>query len=468
VSSPRTPLRRLAVALALLLVAPAGLLAPSVASAQTADKAVGHATEGPGGADLQGELKEASSSSDEVNEKVRKGLAKRGLAGKLEGHLAPPPRRKALDSALQAIAKELGLDAVVIGIVRKKGDTVLIGVDAAGKVLLDTTVPSQDRLASIKVSLQQAGITSPPPPPPSEKPRPPVEAPPPPPPPEPAAPPEEKAPQRSVPLLSLAVGPELSMRRLRYNDAFTPNLRSYDVFAAPGVGGAIELGPLARTHVPILRRLVLLGSFSTTLGLRSSLPRGETLATSFRRWRVGARLTAPLGDRSHLGAEVTYGGWSFLFDGGGDDLPDASYRVLRGGLDARLGAGPVALLLGVGYGQTREAGPARARFPRIEAGSVDARLGVALPLRERFELRLGGDYQRFFSSFNPAPGDRFVAGGALDQSLTVHLDAAFLLLLAPPAAPLLPRLRRRSHRSRSVPPCPDRCRGGLRKLRTGR
>ncbi|MCU0654567.1 MAG: hypothetical protein MUF64_04520 [Polyangiaceae bacterium] len=447
-SSPRTPLRRLAVVLSLLLVAPAALLVPSVASAQTESKTVGHATEGPGGSELQGELKEAASSSDEVNEKVRKGLAKRGLAGKLEGHLAPPPRRKALDSALQAIAKELGLDAVVIGIARKKGDTVLIGVDAAGKVLLDTTVSSQDRLASIKVSLQQAGITPPPPPPPSEKPRPPVEASPPPPPAEPAAPPpEEKAPRRSVPLLSLAVGPELSMRRLRYNDAFTPNLRSYDVFAAPGVGGAVELGPLARTHVPILRRLVLLGSFSTTLGLRSSLPRGETLATSFRRWRVGARLTAPLGDRSHLGAEVTYGGWSFLFDGGGDDLPDASYRVLRGGLDARLGAGPVALLLGAGYGQTREAGPAKARFPRIEAGSVDARLGVALPLHERFELRLGGDYQRFFSSFNPEPGDRFVAGGALDQSLTVHLDAVLQLLPAPPLAPALARLRRRPQRS---------------------
>ena len=193
------------------------------------------------------------------------------------------------------------------------------------------------------------------------------------------------------------------------------------------MGVSLELAPLSRTHVPILRRLALLGSFSTSLGLSSSIPGGGSVATTFRRWRAGARLSAPLGERSHVGAEVTYGAWSFLFDSDRDDLPDASYRVLRGGLDLRLDSGSVALLLGAGFGPLRGAGPMEDRFPRLSGGALDARLGVAIPVHSRLEARVWSDYTRNFLTLNPEPGDRFIAGGALDQSVTVHLDAALSL-----------------------------------------
>lgn len=339
-----------------------------------------------------------------------------------------------MEKALQGIARELGLDAALVVIGRKKADPVLLGVNPDGEVVVDTTPPKEQRREAMATALERAGLKAPPSaPPPTEekKPAPAGEKPA----PEekraePAAKPpaDEQGPTSKHPVLVAALGGEGTLRRLRYNDPFTSNLRPYDVTGAPSVAASLELYPLARTHVPILRRFGLIGAFATSIALESALPGGQTLPTTFRRWRVGGRGSAPLGaGTSALGIEATWGAWGFRFDGGGDALPDADYRVTRLGLDLRLDAGAVALLLGAGYGLVRSAGPMDARFPRMDAGVVDGRLGLAVPLVPRLEARVWGEYTRYFFTLNPEPGDRFVAGGALDQFATVHLDAAFSL-----------------------------------------
>jgi hypothetical protein len=416
------------------LGAAAFVLAPAPAFAQSPAKRVGIYAEGPGVAALRGDLDASLDASDEAtHEKVRKGLAKRGLVGKLESHLAPAGRRKALDKALQGLARELNLDAVLVAIGRKKGDPVLIAIGPEGDVLLDTTTNGGDRQATSS-TLERAGLRTPPPPPPEEKPSKPET------PPEAKEKPSEAKEKPSAegattgqthPLLVVALGGEGTQRRLRYSDPFTTNLRPYDVTGAPSVAASLELYPLARTHVPILRRFGLIGAFATSVALESGLPGGKTLPTTFQRWRVGLRGSAPLGKgTSAVGIEATRGSWSFRFDGDGDGataLPDVAYSVTRLGLDLRLDVGAVALLLGAGYGLVDGAGPMSDRFPRLKAGAVDGRLGLAIPLMPRLEARVWGEYTRYFLTMNPEPGDRFVAGGALDQFATVHLDAAYSL-----------------------------------------
>ena len=58
-------------------------------------------------------------------------------------------------------------------------------------------------------------------------------------------------------------------------------------------------------------------------------------------------------------------------------------------------------------------------------GGVDARVGLAVPLPLGFEARLIASYARYFYAFSPVPGDRYVAGGALDQLATGHLGLAY-------------------------------------------
>ena len=53
-------------------------------------------------------------------------------------------------------------------------------------------------------------------------------------------------------------------------------------------------------------------------------------------------------------------------------------------------------------------------FPEAKANGMDAMLMIGFALPKGFEIRLGGDYRRYWFDLNPADAPR-VAGGALDQ-----------------------------------------------------
>jgi hypothetical protein len=63
-------------------------------------------------------------------------------------------------------------------------------------------------------------------------------------------------------------------------------------------------------------------------------------------------------------------------------------------------------------------------FPHATAGGVDAQIGPAVALSDFFELRLNGEYRRYFFSMNPRPGEAHIAGGALDEYLCITLQGA--------------------------------------------
>ena len=71
------------------------------------------------------------------------------------------------------------------------------------------------------------------------------------------------------------------------------------------------------------------------------------------------------------------------------------------------------------------AGPVYDRFREPKLGGVLLGGTIAFLLGAGFEVRAGGDYERWFSSFHPVPGDPHVAGGALDHRVHVHLGAAY-------------------------------------------
>jgi hypothetical protein len=65
-------------------------------------------------------------------------------------------------------------------------------------------------------------------------------------------------------------------------------------------------------------------------------------------------------------------------------------------------------------------------FPEAKAGGMDAMLMLGYALPKGFEIRISGDYRRYWFDLNPVPPDPpYVAGGALDQYWGASLGVAW-------------------------------------------
>jgi hypothetical protein len=136
-----------------------------------------------------------------------------------------------------------------------------------------------------------------------------------------------------------------------------------------------------------------------------------------------------LGRSLIVGLNVGYGANVFSFDEPQFSavLPSMDYRMLRGALDVRASFGAFSVIAGGGYLDVLSVGALGAVFPRESVGGVEGKVrGAFMPTRS-IEISMGLAYTRFFYSFNPAPGDSGVAGGALDEMARLSLAVAYLL-----------------------------------------
>ncbi|MEP7119811.1 MAG: hypothetical protein ABJE95_02830 [Byssovorax sp.] len=249
------------------------------------------------------------------------------------------------------------------------------------------------------------------------------------PPPVDASPSREKN-QMSTALFTASLSFEIGGRRFAYSDPITPNTRDYDVFGAPMPAVAVEVYPGAGTRIPLLKDLGLTGSFSRAFGISSATKSGTKLGTTWM--RAGGGLRARFRPGSNEGPVIGVDGGisftSFTFDGSATlatSTPDVSYVALRGGLDARIPFWRMALLLDAGYDGALSAGAVHDRFKGPTVGGLDAGAGFAILIASGFEARLTGRYTRYFYSFDPVPGDAYVAGGALDELFSFGIGVAY-------------------------------------------
>lgn len=241
---------------------------------------------------------------------------------------------------------------------------------------------------------------------------------------------EPKSADASRSLADLSVGLQLASRHFGYAAAVTSNMRSYDVDGAPMLAVAMSLHPFA--HVPILEDLGLLGDYASAIGLGSATRNGAEVSTAWSRFDVGARYRMRLGERRPivLGFSIGYGLELFQLTSGSvidPELPSVGYGFARVMLDTRVPLGPLALSLSIAYLDVLATGEVGLRVRGTRDAGVETSLGLALPFARAFEARLSGTYTRFVYGFHPAPGDAYVASGALDQYLTGQLSVAWLL-----------------------------------------
>jgi hypothetical protein len=198
---------------------------------------------------------------------------------------------------------------------------------------------------------------------------------------------------------------------------------------------ALEFYPFARTSLFAARDVGLVARLGYNF-VKAQLG-NTTLESRWYSWEVSVRGRIHLGPRGaspSLGLEAGVGDLVFSFNdsaGLSDAVPAVDYKYLRAGADGRFPFGRFALLVGAAYrrllttsGTAGASIPAAGRlgehFPRAAIAGMDAQLGAALSLTPNLEARLGASYVRYWAAFNSRPGDKYIAGGAVDQM--VHAD----------------------------------------------
>jgi hypothetical protein len=313
-----------------------------------------------------------------------------------------------------------------------------------GDAVFAAIKPTLDRLGPKSSGGPAVGPASPPPPPAAKGKG---KEPPPPPPEEKKEPPPAEedhgaaqplgGPGRSIFILGAGAG--IGSRFFSYHDGLSKQLRTYDLAGTPNLLVAAELYPFAHGSTTVLHNLGIAGGFQHALALSSATDSGTKVSTAWLRAEAELRFRAgfggePIDPRFILGARAGLVIDKFDFTGTTaaakalvGELPDVDYTLFRIGLDNRLRAGPVGILFNGSFMLPFSGGPLADRFRETSFHAVEFGGGVALPIVRVFEVRGTVEYTRMFYSFNPKPGDAFVAGGALDNFINAQIMATLLL-----------------------------------------
>jgi hypothetical protein len=412
-------------------------------------------------------------------------LRRAGLPGQMGFALTSPTQRPGLVRIIRRAVKSSGVRGAVVARVKKaiagRRDMTLVFVDESDDLKLDEKLvlkgPDEaDRTAIEEVLGPVLASIAPPPPEPQPEPTPT---------PEPGegdtgVDDEEEEEEDDgggggefepntpgAELFSIAVGVEFAGRFFDYsqNDFNSRNTRPYSVCCAPGILVGAEVYPAATTGIPVLRDVGLTFSYMHAFGVSSQTeanaedPNAQIFSfdTFWNRLTAGLRVRFRMVDDPKrpwiIAVSGNFGFQNFEFEAVDDpssaildEIGTVNYLTVRPAIDARL---PVvewlALMPSFGFivplSSGDECDPVSGtvagtpdpcnghfynRFRDASAYGIDLGLAFAFVLPLGFEARGGVEYARYFSSFDPVPGDAYVAGGALDQFLSLRLGAAYL------------------------------------------
>lgn len=247
-------------------------------------------------------------------------------------------------------------------------------------------------------------------------------------------------PPAPVAALELSAGPRAMRRDLTYSDPVAelfpnrkyPKLAPLHQPAAPTAFAAFELFPGALLGQGAARLFGVVGSyergFATSVLFAEGTADERRLSTRSSAAFLGLKARLPLGEHE-LSLTAGYGSYSYelLGDEAAPVLPDVSYRYVQLDAAARFGFGaPFARL----HGGTRFVSSTGALgsewFPGAKTNCFEAGIGAGYAPWRAFELELALDFVRYGFDFNPVsantdPWTRPVAGGAVDQYLSLSL-----------------------------------------------
>jgi hypothetical protein len=239
----------------------------------------------------------------------------------------------------------------------------------------------------------------------------------------------EPAGEPTYSLIEVALGLRGYSRDLTYNDDLFDKLPVFQLGAAPAALVSLRVYPLARSSRGFLRHVGVDGYFEYGFATSVTDARDRELDVSTRQFHVGLRGRFPFATHE-LGLSAGYGQHHVAVEEPSPPalVPDVDYEFLRVSLDARFALsdflfgfhGGYRLLLSTGEFETEQ------WFPRATGAGVEAGAFVGQKLSANFALYGGFDLLRYFFSLNPEPDDTNVAGGALDQYLSLWAAVAWV------------------------------------------
>ena len=422
--------RRVALAFVALIAA---LFLPSPAfAAPPSAKAVAVYAEGPDAAQVRADLLAA------IGDRLRAieppvfadALAKEGHRGPMAGLLTQPKAREKLLVKIRKAAAAVSADAVIVARVKRvagANSALVLFIDQIpGDLTVNEEVSLKGDAQAKREALARAvgpAITAlvPPPPPPAPEPAP--EPPP--------APPARTPNEVGTAIVTAELAFEVAGRFLRFGTPASVNARNYSVFGVPMPAIAADVYPFAGTRIPVLRDLGLTAAYAHAFGIQSATSASKPIETSWDRFGAGLRFrlrtggpTAPV-----LGLSGGFSWIRFAFANPPRDLarevPGVSYQAARVGLDARIPFWRLCLLAHLDYLGALEGGAVYSRFRDPTLAGLDAGGGLAVVIGAGFEARLLVDYTHYFYGFSPKKGDAYVAPGAQDEFLGLHVGVGY-------------------------------------------
>jgi hypothetical protein len=146
------------------------------------------------------------------------------------------------------------------------------------------------------------------------------------------------------------------------------------------------------------------------------------------RWRI-------LGEEFTLAPELGYAAHTFVTGAPGDVAPDVNYGLVTAGADARWSPNKRISFLGrADYLHVLSAGPLLTadRFAHATVRGVSAELGLAVSVAPLWELYGAAGIRQFGFAMNSQPGDKQIAGGAVDQTTWLAVGVSYGRMTASP------------------------------------
>jgi hypothetical protein len=242
--------------------------------------------------------------------------------------------------------------------------------------------------------------------------------------------PAEATPAR--PYLELGVGGKMFNRSMSYADNFS-RLPGYTLGRATALAIDLAFHPFAlasSSKDAWVAGLGLTAAFSYALDIGTELEGARRTSSQVFGYEIGLRQRFVLGSFDlvpHVGYLVD----NFVSNGS-EMAPDVRYQVVRTGLGARVALGDrFSLHASADFLHVLSAGPLTdaSKFPRATAEGMDLGAGAGYALGSSLEADVSLGLRRYGWDMKVLPGDTLIAGGAIDQYLSVTVGLVYRPLL---------------------------------------
>jgi len=227
------------------------------------------------------------------------------------------------------------------------------------------------------------------------------------------------------------VGVGSPYRSLSYQDAVSSGLGDYRLNAAPVADVAVSFFPgrFAGTSPLSWFGVEARGQF----GLSSPTfnQGGSEFKSRYDAIHASLRARLPLGAH-HVSLFSGYSLSRFAIESEADGVatptPSVDYRGIRSGVGTELAlSDSMRLALDAAWLNFLSVGEIARWFPRATAAGVELSLAGTYRVTGNIFTRVSAVYSRAFFDFNTERGDKYIAGGALDQSLALALGVGMQL-----------------------------------------